>query len=817
MLSESCYHRDLCGNRGRTKRVLRNAAPDVSGRTPFLRRHLSLRIVFALFLLLLPCINSGARAQTTEFKDLGLAANYNLFSFGKATLQKDSSSEGRLAAGGNLNLNDAAIATKMPGAGADWTVVAGKPGTASGGLTGNSGTIQGSVFVTGGNTSLTSPSISGNVAGNERVNLNGGGRIQGGLTYGDVPFKQGNTKIDGQVRQGQTAAPLDIQSLQNDLTALSDWLKVQQTNQVTTVGTDGTITFATSLRGRSVFAVSAAQLNAATGLIIQCGASGTVVINVTSDGPNAQCHLKNMGMSLQRGITASRILFNFPDFSRVSVSRTRFLGSILAPRANAALLAGGTKNEAALRGTLVCDSYEGDGAFESAPFTGDLTNGVKLFSLTINPPEVSGGSASSATVTLDAPAPAGNAIISISSSSPSVAWAPASTVTVPAGQTSATFPISTAAVTSRAVVTFTASWNGDSKTAQLIVNPPPLPQVTALAVNPISVRGGVSSTGTVTLSAAAPGPNGALVSLSDTSSAAATPVSVTVAAGATQASFSITTVPVRTSTPVTLTAAYNGSQASAVLTVEPPKLVSLSISPDAVDGGDKATGTVTLDGPAPAGDLPVTLSDNSPSVTVPGTVTVKAGDTTATFTIQTSVVAQQTVATVSGSLNGLTRTATITVRPLRLLSIVLDPDRVRGGLPSKARVTVSQPAPAGGLTVTLSANTPAATPPPSVGIPAGETSATFDVATIPVAAAAVATISGTLGGDTTTGLLTIVPPAILSVTLDPATVVGGNPSTGTVTLDGPAPAGDLPVTLSENSAAVTVPGTVTVEAGKTRA
>jgi hypothetical protein len=69
---------------------------------------------------------------------------------------------------------------------------------------------------------------------------------------------------------------------------------------------------------------------------------------------------------------------------------------------------------------------------------------------------------------------------------------------------------------------------------------------------------------------------------------------------------------------------------------------------------------------------------------------------------------------------------------------------------------------------------------------------------------------------TTTLGPTQVQVSLSSLTLIPATVTGGTPSTGTVTLNGPAPSGGAIVSLSSNNAAVApVPASVTVPAGAT--
>ena len=186
----------------------------------------------------------------------------------------------------------------------------------------------------------------------------------------------------------------------------------------------------------------------------------------------------------------------------------------------------------------------------------------------------------------------------------------------------------------------------------------------SLALNPTSVTGGNSSTGTVTLSGPAPA-GGAQVTLSSgNTTVARVPTSVTVAAGATNATFAVSTSAVGSSTTVTISAAYNGATRSASLAVTPappplPTLASLTLNPANVIGGQSSTGTVTLTAPAPAGGAQVFLSSSNGAASVPSSVTVLAGATSATFTINTSFVLMSTSATISATYNGTTRTATL--------------------------------------------------------------------------------------------------------------------------------------------------------------
>src|SRR6185503_21255714 len=110
------------------------------------------------------------------------------------------------------------------------------------------------------------------------------------------------------------------------------------------------------------------------------------------------------------------------------------------------------------------------------------------------------------TVTLSAPQ-SGATVVALSTPLPStVATLPAS-VTVPAGATSASFTIRTSPVTSQFNMNIFADLAGSpGRQALLLIRTGGAPPttVTALSLNPTTVAGGNASTGTVSLSAAAP-------------------------------------------------------------------------------------------------------------------------------------------------------------------------------------------------------------------------------------------------------------------------------------------------------------------------
>lgn len=248
--------------------------------------------------------------------------------------------------------------------------------------------------------------------------------------------------------------------------------------------------------------------------------------------------------------------------------------------------------------------------------------------------------------------------------------------------------------------------------------------------------------------------------------------------------------------------------------VTPAPIDTLTLSPALVFGGDPSQGTLVLGTAAPAGGVVVPLSTNDPSAAVPASVTVPAGASTATFPITTASVATSTTATVTATLAGGPRSASLTLAPRAVTALLLIPTNVQGGFPAGGAVTLPAPAGAQGVVVQLSSTDSAhASVPSSVTVPAGATSATFSITTSSVQAATNVTITATYG-TSTTAVLTVSPLAMSLLSLDPASVMGGGTSQGTVVLNGPAPSGGAIVSLSSDTPSVAaVPATVTVAAG----
>jgi len=434
--------------------------------------------------------------------------------------------------------------------------------------------------------------------------------------------------------------------------------------------------------------------------------------------------------------------------------------------------------------------------------------GFSISSLTLSPATVRGGTMSTATVILSYPAPTGGIVLDLSSSSSNAVVS--KSITVGSGATQATFSVNTVGVDGQSTATITVGSGSTTKSVVLTIVPAVLYSVT---MNPSSIGGGNSATGTVTLTGPA-GPSGTVVGLASDNSAAYVSPSVTVPAGYVSATFTVNTSGVNVPTNVKITATLSGSSQFATLAINPAAVSAFGLNPSVVRGGDASTGSVSLSGNAGSGGLLVTLTSNNAAATIPKSVTVPSGQSVASFRISTVPVSVQKVVTFTAKNGAVSKTANLTVNPAELSSVSLNPSTVAGGGTSTGTVTLTSPA-GSGMVVKLSSSSPLAKVPGTVSISAGKTSGAFSVKTVSVPAQAAAVLTANLNGTMQSATLTITPPVIVSVTLNPTSVKGGKSSSGTVTLSSPAPTGGLIVSLISNSAKATVAASLTVAVGKT--
>ena len=437
--------------------------------------------------------------------------------------------------------------------------------------------------------------------------------------------------------------------------------------------------------------------------------------------------------------------------------------------------------------------------------------GVDIKSFTLDRTSAVGGYFRTGRIILTGPTPAGGVNVLIWSDGSEVS-VPVS-VHIPANQITTTFEISTLPVSERVIVSLSATAGDKSRFAQLELLPP----TARISATPRTVVGGAVVTLTVSLDGPAPA-GGTLVSLAtDNASVLPIPAAVTVAEGQTSTSVQVTSVPTQERSTVIVSASTASQSAMTTVLVDAPSPANVTLNPTSVNGGTVATGTITLNGPGPAGGYEVTLASSSAVATVPASIVIAAGQTTGTFDIATRGVQQNTTVTITATANNVRRVAVLSVRSAAVASVQVSPTTVLGSQSVVGRVNLTTPAPDGGLVVDLTSGNSNVIVPATVRIAAGETFATFDVQTKSVTAQVVATVTATFNGASRTTTLTVNALVLQNLSVSSSTIIGGNGLTATVTLSAPAPTGGVSVVMSSNNAAVAVPATINVAAGQTTA
>jgi thermitase len=267
-------------------------------------------------------------------------------------------------------------------------------------------------------------------------------------------------------------------------------------------------------------------------------------------------------------------------------------------------------------------------------------------SITFNPWEVRGGNGATATLTLNGVAPVGGVSVSLTSENANVLQVQSS-VYVPAGQNSVTFPITTSAVNASTLGVVDAYANGVSIRIGLTVNPA-APE--SIVFNPWVVLGGNSATATLTINGKAPAGGLTVNLLSENSAVLQVQSSVFVPAGQSSVTFPVTTSGVSQSTLGVVDAGTPGGSIRIGLTINPAMPGNLVFDQNPAKGGSVVTAKVVLNGVAPAGGLLVTLASEDTSLaTVPASVTVPAGAKEATFAVSTKPVTAATMVVIDAS------------------------------------------------------------------------------------------------------------------------------------------------------------------------
>jgi hypothetical protein len=397
----------------------------------------------------------------------------------------------------------------------------------------------------------------------------------------------------------------------------------------------------------------------------------------------------------------------------------------------------------------------------------------------------------------------------------------------------------------------------------IVLTPIPSMSVSSLTLSPSNAAPGDTVAATVSLRApAASGGVWVNITTSDSLIVPA-PVSVLIPEGQTTVTLNVPTPATAfliSPETVTLTAVagYTGSAATLTMTPKIPAdpIVSVSVTAGRVAPGTTAAGQVTLASPAPAGgtvvslrallmtvtlslvvdpacgclDQNITTYSATPAglISIPSTVAVPGGQTTASFSIGTGnplnppvdVIRQVAIQVATGN---VMKQAILTVGPPSVLQVLAFEDNfnipTNNPFPGQSSgnhfgvgLNVPTDAP---ITVTFTSTNPAIVMPQSLTINAGANGATFFFSTLGAPALTTGIVTATANGISVSAPVSVwpVPQPVLSNVSIPF-VSSGQPFTGTVTLSSAALLGGASISLTSDTPGVAaVPASITIPYG----
>jgi hypothetical protein len=202
------------------------------------------------------------------------------------------------------------------------------------------------------------------------------------------------------------------------------------------------------------------------------------------------------------------------------------------------------------------------------------------------------------------------------------------------------------------------------------------------------------------------------------------------------------------------------STGGTVTIIQPPGLNGFSCIPVNVAAPVVSVCSVYLTSAALNGGANIALAASSGAVSVPSSVNVPQGSSSALFLATPSAIAIATQVTVAASYLGVTDTLDLTINPsaAALSGLAANPNALAAGQSGTGTVTLSGPAGAGGVVVSLSSsNTSFAAVPSTVTVPSGANSATFPITAGNVSTAACVSLGASYGGNNLAADLIVQP------------------------------------------------------------
>ena len=444
---------------------------------------------------------------------------------------------------------------------------------------------------------------------------------------------------------------------------------------------------------------------------------------------------------------------------------------------------------------------------------------------------ITGSGTDSCTVTLNAAAASGGFTVSLASNNALVS-VPTS-VTVAAGASSVNFTANVSPVSSTEAAMLTASTGGGATTfsLQLVASAPKLTlSLPAISFGNVSVNTAtkqpltLSSTGNSPLTISALSLTGAGFAASGATFPMTLNPNQTVtlnvqfdptAAGTASGSLTLSS---NSTTGASTAVSLSGTGV--------PALTGLSCASASLTGAGTDSCTVTLNVPAGTGGFAVNLASNNLAVTMPASVTVAGGATSATFSTTVLAVNVAQAVTLSASANGVVQTFGLQLGAstiaLNVSSTSLTFGNVNVNTAATQTVTLSSGS-TSAVTITAATAIGSGFTVSGVTFPitlTGSQTATLTVKFDPTVAGAASgslaiTSDASSGSSFAISLSGTGVPALAALTCASGSLTGAGTDSCNVTLNVAAAGGGLAVNLASNNSAVTVPATVTVPAGST--
>ena len=188
----------------------------------------------------------------------------------------------------------------------------------------------------------------------------------------------------------------------------------------------------------------------------------------------------------------------------------------------------------------------------------------------------------------------------------------------------------------------------------------------------------------------------------------------------------------------------------------PVAVTALTCASTSLNPGATTSCTVSLSASVTA-DTTVALSTNSSALTVPASVVVPAGASSASFNVTAASFSSSQTASLSAALNGATQSVSLSLVAPSLTSFQCAATGLAANTTTTCTIGLSAAAPSAGALISLSSNSSGVSTPASVTVAAGATSVSFTAtATLQVLQNTAVTLTASMGAQSLSTSLTIV-------------------------------------------------------------